>query len=171
LEPDCYYDSDSTLVVETAKYGKVTMVVYIVTNVKGVLETQTPPAFALKNIEGEEYSYTGSEDQIFFNMWATWCPYCVREMAGILEVAKRHPDTMFYFINEDDSPDDVRKFIAENGFEDIPNVEYLVDDQGVLEEYGVWNLPSSFIIHNGAITKRVTGEIDVVYPEWEELLN
>lgn len=49
------------------------------------------------------------------NLWATWCPPCVREMPVLQQAQRDHPDVHVVFVNQGESADKVRGWLAGRG--------------------------------------------------------
>ena len=49
------------------------------------------------------------------NLWASWCPPCVREMPVLEQAQKDHPDITFVFVNQGEHPDAIRRFLNKQG--------------------------------------------------------
>jgi thiol-disulfide isomerase/thioredoxin len=88
------------------------------------------PDLALRNGAGEQVQlrdYAGR--QLVINLWATWCPPCRREMPVLQAAQKAHPDVVFLFVNQGESPRQVATFLESQGLQ-LDNV--LFDDSGEL---------------------------------------
>ncbi|MGM0450598.1 MAG: prolipoprotein diacylglyceryl transferase family protein [Pseudomonadota bacterium] len=47
------------------------------------------------------------------NLWASWCPPCVREMPVLEEAQETHGDVAFVFVNQGEGPPTVNSFLEE----------------------------------------------------------
>ena len=93
------------------------------------------------------------------NLWASWCPPCVREMP-MLEAAERaHSDVRFVFINQREHADLVRQFLIEHGLE-LETV--LRDHSGDFSAaVGAHVMPTTlFFAADASLMKRYYGEVD-----------
>ncbi len=75
------------------------------------------PEITLEDVEGNDVhlpSLTDNADLIIVNLWATWCPPCLREMPLLEEAAKR---------------DGVSVVVANQGEDLLPMVRYLDEQQ------------------------------------------
>jgi thiol-disulfide isomerase/thioredoxin len=89
------------------------------------LSLGTPPASAQKvyvnedwqfeDLEGKRFSLQSLQGKtVFVNHWATWCPFCISEMASIQRLMRRYAgrsDVVFILVT-DESPAVVRAFRA-----------------------------------------------------------
>lgn len=48
---------------------------------------------------------------LVINLWATWCPPCIREMPVLEEAQARYPDVQFVFANQREQPETIRQFL------------------------------------------------------------
>jgi len=60
-----------------------------------------------KSVQLEEF--TGKPTAV--NLWATWCPPCVREMPVLQEAQGKHPDVNFVFLNQGEDPEQVARWL------------------------------------------------------------
>ncbi|MFW6094148.1 MAG: prolipoprotein diacylglyceryl transferase family protein [Pseudomonadota bacterium] len=59
-------------------------------------------------------SSVGDGEPRVVNLWATWCPPCVREMPLLDEAEERHDGVTFVFVNQGEHADVVDGFLAEH---------------------------------------------------------
>jgi thiol-disulfide isomerase/thioredoxin len=52
---------------------------------------------------------------VVVNLWATWCGACRVEMPALAAAQRRHPDIGFLFVNQGESPEKVRAWLARSG--------------------------------------------------------
>ncbi len=82
---------------------------------------------------------------VLLNFWATWCPYCVKEIPQLKEIYSRYKNKGLEIIavNLGENPKSVEKFVKNY------NIEYLVllDQKGISARvYGVQGIPTNFLI-------------------------
>lgn len=47
------------------------------------------------------------------NLWASWCPPCIREMPVLEKAQENHPDITFVFVNQGEHPETINEFMGE----------------------------------------------------------
>ncbi|MBB3331847.1 thiol-disulfide isomerase/thioredoxin [Halomonas campaniensis] len=86
----------------------------------GSMTLQSLPDLALESVEGEAVNLRELQgERVVLNLWATWCPPCLREMPLLAEA---------------DTRDGVTVVVANQGEDLLPVVRYL-DDQGLAFRY------------------------------------
>ncbi|MDR9425822.1 MAG: TlpA disulfide reductase family protein [Marinobacter sp.] len=51
------------------------------------------------------------------NLWATWCPPCIREMPVLEQAQQRYPQIRFVFANQGEHPETINRFVDEQALE------------------------------------------------------
>ncbi|MEO8767794.1 MAG: TlpA disulfide reductase family protein [Nitrosospira sp.] len=92
------------------------------------------------------------------NLWATWCPPCMREMPVLRDAQKNRPDVIFVFANQGESADAIQKFLDREGL-GLDNV--LLDSRLELSsQTHSQALPTTlFFDAKGALVDRRIGEL------------
>lgn len=92
------------------------------------------------------------------NLWATWCPPCIREMPIFQDAQKNNPNVVFVFANQGESADAIQKFLNRQGLR-LDNV--LLDTRLELaSQTGSNGLPTTlFFDAEGALLDRRMGEL------------
>ncbi len=57
-----------------------------------------------------------TQQPIVVNLWASWCPPCIREMPVFEQAQTNETDITFIFINQGESPAHIETFMSEHGF-------------------------------------------------------
>ncbi len=89
------------------------------------------------------------------NFWATWCPYCVKEMPDFAEAMTREGDRVsFAFVDVTDGQRETKEgateWLSENGLEFLP--VYFDLDLAAARAFGTYSLPASvFVTGKGEI--------------------
>ena len=123
------------------------------------IDEQKLPTLALVSLQGSTINLAQFEGKpTVINLWATWCPPCVREMPVLHEAQTANPEVNFVFINQGESAQRVGTWLAARNMS-LRNV--LLDTQG--EAIGVFNqrgLPTTlFFDAKGRLVSTRTGEL------------
>ena len=122
-------------------------------------DEQKLPALALVSLQGSTVDLAQFEGKpTVVNLWATWCPPCVREMPVLHQAQAANPAVNFVFINQGESAQRVGPWLAARNLS-LHNV--LLDTQGqapgVFKQRG---LPTTlFFDANGRLVSIRTGEL------------
>ena len=117
--------------------------------------TQSENAVAIPNFEFQDADGNVVEFDSFkgkpvvINFWGTWCPYCVAEMGDFDKIVAEYGDRVnFIFLDvansEEETPEKVEKFIADNGYENITSY-YDVPGYGIYM-FGISSFPTTVYI-------------------------
>jgi thiol-disulfide isomerase/thioredoxin len=102
---------------------------------------------------------TFSTKPMVVNLWATWCPPCRREMPVLREAQRQHPDLTFVFVNQGESAEAIRRYLAQEGL-DIDNV-FIDPANGVAERTASFAYPTTlFFDGGGRLFMRHVGELN-----------
>jgi YD repeat-containing protein len=95
---------------------------------------------------------------VVVNLWATWCPPCVREMPVLQQAQQQHPELHFVFVNQGEPADRVRAWLAGRGLR-LRNV--LLDPRGgATAAFDAAGLPTTlFYDGEGQLVSRRIGEV------------
>lgn len=117
------------------------------------------PDLSVRRLDGGTLplrSYQGKP--LVVNLWATWCPPCRREMPALGAMQARRPEVHFVFVNQGESAQAVRGFLASQGLR-MDNV--LLDAAGQLgARTGSVGFPTTlFYDARGVLRFRHVGEL------------
>jgi thiol-disulfide isomerase/thioredoxin/uncharacterized membrane protein YeaQ/YmgE (transglycosylase-associated protein family) len=121
--------------------------------------TEALPPLSFNTLSGETVSLQQFSGQpIVINIWASWCPPCVREMPVLAEAQRSLPDVHFLFANLGEDAQSVKGFLQQLNIE-LDNV--LLDQQNQLgAHYGSRALPTTlFIDTQGRLQDSHLGEL------------
>jgi thiol-disulfide isomerase/thioredoxin len=92
------------------------------------------------------------------NLWATWCPPCVREMPMMVEVAAGQDAVDVVFANQGERPERIRRFFVLLALE--PELVVVDHAQVLFRHYSALGLPATiFIGADGRVEHVQIGEI------------
>jgi len=134
-----------------------------VTEIASPIIGKTRPEFAMMDIEGNVRNIKDWDGQVvLLNFWATWCPPCLEEIPGFIEIQQQLDNRGFQIIGVAvDNEENVREFANEMAM----NYPILAGEMEAIElsqKYGnsIGGLPFSAIIDkNGKVTHTITGEL------------
>ena len=117
------------------------------------------PTLALTSLQGtavELAQFAGKPTVV--NLWATWCPPCVREMPVLHDAQAAHPGVNFVFVNQGESAQRVGSWLAARNLS-LQNV--LLDSNGkALGAFNQRGLPTTmFFDAKGRLVSTRTGEL------------
>lgn len=101
-------------------------------------------------------SFTGRP--VVVNLWATWCPPCVREMPVLAQAQREGTDVHVVFINQGEPPERVQAWLAARGLV-LDNL--LLDRRGqATAAFDAAGLPTTlFFDAEGRLVSRRVGEL------------
>lgn len=119
------------------------------------------PALQLLAVNGEirDSKSAFSDKVVVFNLWATWCPPCRREMPDLIRLSELLPSDKFVVagLSIDNSLEDVQRYISEM---DIPFPMYWdVGGQRIAAPiFKAFRYPETFVFNRqGVLVEKVTG--------------
>ncbi len=127
---------------------------------EGIAVGDLAPNFVLDDMEGNEVSLNDLRGQIvFIDFWASWCPFCLKEMVEIEEFSDKYDDVVVLGIHRSESEtiDDVSSFLEETGV----TYPILLDSEG--EVFGAYSggrplMPLAYVLDkDGVIKERLFG--------------
>jgi thiol-disulfide isomerase/thioredoxin len=125
------------------------------------------PSFTVQTLDGQTISSSTWRGKVtLLNFWATWCPPCKAEIPDLIALQNKYRDQLQIIgISEDETPDVVRRFIAEHRI-NYPVVMATPDIQRALP--GVSGLPTSFMLdREGRVVVKHVGLLNPVVTEQE----
>ena len=127
------------------------------------LTAQRAPDFQLEALGGGQVRLSDFKGRVVLvNIWATWCPPCVRETPRLVRIYDRYRDQGFVILGVNTTYQDDRAKVA--AFARDQGIAYpvLLDTEGsVGQTYASRLMPSSFLIdQDGKIVSVRVGEVD-----------
>lgn len=111
---------------------------------------QPAPAFLLDTIDGGTLSHADIAGQTtFINVFATWCPPCQGEIPRLVRAAQRYSNVRFIFIDEQESPAAVKRFMKQYGIRST----VAIDSGQFAATYGALPIPESIVIDPNGIVR------------------
>lgn len=123
--------------------------------------TRSLPDMALMTPEGLPVNLRDFNGRpIVLNVWATWCPPCVREMPVLEQAQQDYPQIHFLFANLGEDSVTVDNFLNQLGVK-LDNV--LLDQQNLIgQHYGSRALPTTLFINaEGQLQDSHLGELSL----------
>lgn len=117
------------------------------------------PRNSLDRYEGDAVALAELNTQpMVINLWATWCPPCVREMPLMSEADRANPDITFAFVNQGEGAEEIAAFLESQGLE-IENI--LLDPSwSTSQHYEARGLPTTlFVDADGTVSSIHAGEV------------
>jgi thiol-disulfide isomerase/thioredoxin len=117
------------------------------------------PELSLAALDGREVSLASFRGKpVVLNLWATWCPPCIREMPVLQQAQRQREDVHFVFVNQGEPSGRVSSFLATRGLV-LRNV--LLDAGGqVASDLGARALPTTlFFDAEGRLVAARVGEL------------
>lgn len=112
----------------------------------GPASGQKLPTLAFTSLEGKTVSlgdFAGKPTVV--NLWATWCPPCVREMPVLHEAQLKHTDVNFIFLNQGEDSEQVRRWLTSHR---LPLQNVLLDpDRKASETFQQKGYPSTLFFN------------------------
>jgi cytochrome c biogenesis protein CcmG/thiol:disulfide interchange protein DsbE len=127
------------------------------------LAGELAPDFTLEAIDGRQVSLSDYRGQVVLvNIWATWCPPCVRETPRLVKVYETYNSQGFVILGVNTTYQDKRDAVAMFAAEQGVSYPLLLDtDGGVGTTLGARLLPTSYLIdRDGKIVVTKVGEVD-----------
>jgi len=132
---------------------------------------QRAPEFALRDMEGKFVSITALRGKVVvLNFWATWCPPCKKEIPGLDALQRQYgrQGLAVVGVSTDSSERGIRDFLRENP----AGYRFVHDRDGKVSRlYGVYSLPTTFVIdRSGIVIRHYRGDQDWGSREMRERL-
>lgn len=132
-------------------------------------ETLIRPEFAMADLDGQTRNIKDWDGKvILLNFWATWCPPCLKEIPGFIELQEQYGDQGFQVIGiAVDNEKAVRDYVNEVKI-NYPVIAAEFEAIELSSRYGnrMGALPYSVIINRESeISNKITGELSKIEAE------
>lgn len=147
----------ATLTGSTAVgFGIWGMVLLLTRYSVGVPLTEQP---LMHQVTGEAIALSSFAGKpMVINLWASWCPPCVRELPLLSEVAAQTPEVTFAFVNQGDPVQTIAEFLRQQDI--VLDVSVVDETWQTSTHYGAKGLPTTlFIDAQGRVVDTVVGEV------------
>jgi thiol-disulfide isomerase/thioredoxin len=121
--------------------------------------SQKLPALALTTLDGAAVDLSDFQGKpTVVNLWATWCPPCVREMPVLYQAQAIYPAVNFVFINQGEGAERVARWLDARK---LPGRNVLLDARGqALSAFNQRGLPTTLFFNAaGHLVSTRTGEL------------
>ncbi|MFN8449856.1 MAG: TlpA disulfide reductase family protein [Anaerolineae bacterium] len=112
--------------------------------------------FTLTSLDGKTVSLSDYHGRVvFLNFWATWCTPCKRELPAFQAFQAQQPadGAAILAVDVAESPEQVQSFLNEFG---VSGLTVLLDsDMTASDSYGVFNMPTTFVINRDGIVSYI----------------
>lgn len=123
-------------------------------------QTQGLPDVALTDLNEQpvDLDYLTEGQPTVVNLWATWCPPCIREMPVLEEAQGRYPGINFVFANQGEHPETISQFLSKQNLD----LEHVLSDRqgGFGRAAGSQGLPTTLFYNaEGKLVDSHMGEL------------
>ncbi|AXS83846.1 TlpA disulfide reductase family protein [Marinobacter sp. Arc7-DN-1] len=123
-------------------------------------QTQGLPDVALTNLNEQPVSLDSLArgQPTVVNLWATWCPPCIREMPVLEDAQNRYPGVNFVFANQGEHPETISRFLSQQNL----NLNHVLSDRqgGLARAIGSQGLPTTLFYNaQGKLVDSHMGEL------------
>ncbi|MGA2046835.1 MAG: TlpA disulfide reductase family protein [Terracidiphilus sp.] len=100
---------------------------------------------------------------VLLNFWATWCPPCVQEMPGLIELHHDRPDLAILAVSIDEDEDAYKHYLDRRH---VDLISVRDPNQTAAKLYHTEGWPETYIIdRQGVIRRKLVGDPDWSNPE------
>ena len=122
----------------------------------GLMKGQLAPDFTLKDINGKEVSLSSFRDKsmVCLVFWATWCPYCIKEIPKLKEIYTKFNEKGVAVISVNIAANDpIKRVVAFQQKNEIPYNILYDEKSDVSKLYGITGIPVSIIIDKKGVIR------------------
>jgi thiol-disulfide isomerase/thioredoxin len=146
----------------TLRLAGIILLVCVVFSVRPLHAASKMPAFSLPEVtDGRTIDSRKFQGKVLLvTFFATWCPPCIEEVPGLVELQKelaKDGFSVIAFSVDQEGPGVVGKLIMKLGI----NYPVVMADSGTIRDFGgVYGIPVAFLVNqNGTIVKKYTGYV------------
>ena len=132
---------------------------------RGLRVGERPPAFSVQDLTGISQSLSQYEGQtIVLHFWATWCPYCQREIPKLEQVHRefQHDAVQVLAVSIDEDVHVLRHFVLQRRLT-YPVIADAEDGFRLSDRYRINGIPVTYVIGPDGVTDvRLVGSSDIL---------
>lgn len=101
--------------------------------------------WTITTIDGKKIEFKELNDKpVFVNLWATWCPPCIAELPGIIDLYENYKDDVNFVLASNENPQKLKEYIKKKGYPE--NVFFI--NSTLPGDFYSKSIPATFIIDN-----------------------
>ena len=137
------------------------------TKMRGAAEGHPAPDAPLTLLDGSQKNISDLQGSVtILSFWATWCPYCIKEMPDLQKVKENYPDTNVVLVNCGEEEALVSDFVAQHDYDFTWTLDL---DFAAQRAYPTSGIPYTVVIDpQGTVTKIFAGSGPDMYSKFEE---
>lgn len=137
------------------------------TKMRGVAEGHPAPDASLALLNGSQKKVSDFQGGVtILSFWATWCPYCIKEMPDLQKVKENYPDISVVLVNCGEEEALVSDFVAQH---DCDFTWTLDPDFAAQRVYPTSGIPYAVVIDSqGIVSEILAGSSPDMYSKFEE---
>lgn len=109
---------------------------------------QQAESWLIYDMKGNQVLFSSlNEKPVFLNFWATWCPPCVAELPGIIELYEKYKEEVNFVLVSNESPEKVSSFAKKHDFEEA----LFYQNTSLPANFSSQSIPTTFIISKGGL--------------------
>tara|TARA_Y100001960_G_C14770577_1_gene879719 strand:+ start:754 stop:1230 length:477 start_codon:yes stop_codon:yes gene_type:complete len=113
--------------------------------------------FYKQNVKLQNYKVPFRKGMLV-NVWATWCPPCVKELPSLMRMQQLMPDLTVIAINVDSDMNKAKQFLRKQRLPESVILHLYDKDALQIKQLGATRLPVSFLINNqGQVVDVING--------------
>lgn len=137
------------------------------TKMRGAAEGHPAPEAPLAMLDGSTKNISDFQGNVtILSFWATWCPYCIKEMPDLQKVKENYPDTNVVLVNCGEEAAVVADFAEQKGYDFVWALDENFDAQ---RAYPTSGIPYTVVIDaQGTVSEIFAGSGPDMYSKFEE---
>lgn len=105
-------------------------------------------SWQIMDMEGNQILFSSlNEKPVFLNFWATWCPPCVAELPGIIDLYNKYKDNVNFVLVSNENRSKVFKFAKAHNFDNV----LFYQNTSVPSDFSSQSIPTTFIINKDGL--------------------